>query len=145
MCSPAFTVAQHMMWVARMVKREDRIHALLHDAHEAYLSDIPKPLKESFPSLLEAADKIDVCIYQNLGIEMPDAAAKQRVHEADEYSAWIESRTLFSGIEQWNPGKRPPDDLEAAHDMFKELSRHEIYNPFIIREEFMNSMAYALL
>lgn len=43
-----YSVAEHSIWVAELVKRYAphlELHALLHDASEAYLCDFPRPLK----------------------------------------------------------------------------------------------------
>lgn len=146
MCRRAFNVAEHSIWVARMsLNKEDKIHSLLHDAHEAYLSDIPKPLKENFPLLLEAANKIDDCIYESLKLKKPDPEAKKRIHLADEYSAWVEGRTLFvrDPDDPWSPGTRPPDDLDEAREMYYAL-QGEPESLYRIRESFLAAVALAL-
>lgn len=42
-----YTVLQHSLLVAHLVPATDRLHALLHDAPEAYLCDVPSPAKEA--------------------------------------------------------------------------------------------------
>jgi len=41
-----YSVAQHSVLMVRLVKDELKLQALLHDASEAYLLDMPKPYKE---------------------------------------------------------------------------------------------------
>lgn len=51
-----YSVAQHSLMVMALVAPEHRLAALLHDAAEAYLGDMVKPLKTLFPefSAIEA-------------------------------------------------------------------------------------------
>lgn len=42
-----YSVAQHCLLVAELVDEPHRLHALLHDAPEAYLCDVPSPAKEA--------------------------------------------------------------------------------------------------
>lgn len=44
-CSPFYSVAQHSVLVAALAPQELKFAALLHDAPEAYLGDVIKPLK----------------------------------------------------------------------------------------------------
>jgi len=40
-----YSVAQHSMMCAKMAKKEDKLDALMHDASEAYVLDMPRPIK----------------------------------------------------------------------------------------------------
>jgi 5'-deoxynucleotidase YfbR-like HD superfamily hydrolase len=48
------SVAQHCCWVMKELPDELKLFGLLHDASEAYLLDIPSPLKERLPGYKEA-------------------------------------------------------------------------------------------
>jgi len=50
-CSAFYSIAQHSCLVADAAgaDRETALHALLHDASEAYLGDLPHPLKHRSP------------------------------------------------------------------------------------------------
>ena len=48
-----YSVAQHSLIVAALVPEELRFAALLHDAAEAYLGDMVKPLKVLLPGFSE--------------------------------------------------------------------------------------------
>ena len=53
-----FSVAQHCLLVASMVPPEVRLEALLHDATEAYLPDMVRPLKQYMPEFQKAEDDL---------------------------------------------------------------------------------------
>lgn len=80
----SLSVAQHCVEGARAIERETRRRDaaaafLLHDAHEAFIGDIPTPVQralEAHSSEVRAAfralkDRIDAAIYGAAGIEWP--------------------------------------------------------------------------
>lgn len=46
-----YSVAQHSLLVAAMVPEKHRLAALIHDAPEAYLCDVPSPAKEAMRAI----------------------------------------------------------------------------------------------
>jgi hypothetical protein len=53
-----FSVAQHAHIMSHLVSKENAMEALMHDATEAYLGDIPTPIKRLFPEYLDIEDKL---------------------------------------------------------------------------------------
>lgn len=72
-CLRFYSVAEHSVLMARAVSPENRAWALLHDATEAYLVDVPRPLKPFLVGYREAEDKIAraVCERFGLPLDMP--------------------------------------------------------------------------
>lgn len=66
-----YSVAEHSARVCENVKPEFKLAALLHDASEAYLLDIPKPFKNMLPDYMALEDKLMRVIAEKFGFEYP--------------------------------------------------------------------------
>ena len=66
-----YSVAEHSIWVAEKVSKTHALQALLHDASEAYLIDLPKPIKDEIPQYLEIEDKLMKIIGKKFGFDYP--------------------------------------------------------------------------
>lgn len=105
-CRRFYSVAQHSCLVADLVREQGGdaaagLWALLHDAPEAYLSDLPHPLKHfsEFGRLYrEAEDKLQQSITECFGLP-PDPPAALR--EADRALLAAERRALMADTWEW--------------------------------------------
>lgn len=79
-----YSVAQHCVIAAERAAREDRLYALMHDAHEAYTGDAAKPMKAFLPQLKRLENRIQSWIYYELGIPKPDELTARRVKRIDD-------------------------------------------------------------
>lgn len=73
-CTRFYSVAEHSVIVSRYVAPENALWGLLHDASEAYLADVPRPVKPYLPGYteLEAAVQGAVCARFGLPFEEPE-------------------------------------------------------------------------
>lgn len=103
-CRRFYSVAEHSVLLARVAAPEHRLWALLHDAAEAYLVDLPRPVKRQVVgyATAEAAVMLAICARFGLPPEMPAA-----VHEADGRILHDESvQNMAAPPRPWNlPGQ----------------------------------------
>lgn len=76
-----YSVAQHSILCAEYVKPEHKLAALMHDASEAYLLDIPRPIKLKLVGYAEIEHNLMLCLSEVFGFEYP---LHQDVKIADE-------------------------------------------------------------
>lgn len=66
-----YSVAEHSLCCSSLVNKEHKLAALLHDASEAYLLDVPKPIKNKLTNYKEIEDKLMYLISEKFGFEYP--------------------------------------------------------------------------
>jgi len=91
-CRWFYSVAQHATLASQIVPAEHALEALLHDAAEAYIKDIPRPLKLLLPDYREIERRVDTVI--RLAFGLPDRMS-DRVKEADTIMLATERRDLM--------------------------------------------------
>lgn len=94
-----YSVAQHSLLVCSLVPTDLRLAALLHDAAEAYLGDMVKPLKVLLPEFAAIEDKVSAIIAAAFCIDFSDYGPIKR---ADLVALATEKRDLMPhSVERW--------------------------------------------
>ncbi len=98
-CWPFYSVAEHSIMVSRIVRPELALHALLHDAAEAFILDMPKSLKEMLPDYRVVEKRIEAAMFPALGlpVEMPI-----EIKRADRIMLATEQRQLIKNHDDWS-------------------------------------------
>lgn len=88
-----YSVAQHSINCAHLVGNPKlKLEALLHDASEAYLLDIPRPIKSKLENYKDIENNLMLLIAEKFEFAWPLSKA---VKEADETMLWLEWENLM--------------------------------------------------
>jgi hypothetical protein len=124
-----YSVAQHSTLCSRIVPASDAKWGLMHDASEAYLADVARPVKPYLDNYRELEDRLMQVIAQRFGLPWP---MPQSVHRADDILVCTERRDLLHPGHDWGkwtkdvpllPSRIMPLDGPAAEREF--LERYE--------------------
>lgn len=110
-CARFYSVAEHSVHVSRLVPPQHQLAGLLHDATEAYLHDLTRPLKQLIPAYraLEDTAWFVIAAKFNLDFDLP-----QCVKDADATMVFVERRALFPNrveADDWGHGLEEPSVL----------------------------------
>lgn len=91
-CGPFYSVAQHSVFVSDLLAPELALDGLLHDASEAYLLDLPKPIKQHLPGYEAAEARLLAVIAHRFDFNYPLVDA---VKAADRIALVLERASLL--------------------------------------------------
>lgn len=129
-CKKFYSVAEHSVYVSYYVRGEYALNALLHDAAEAYISDLTRPVKHQIKEYRDIETNLDSCISVAFGLwaglgydEIKEIDNKilmdERIQLFDTFIPWSnEYKPIGVNIECWTPAQA--EDLFLKR--FKELT-----------------------
>lgn len=134
-----FSVGQHSINCAREAFHRGYSHrvqlaCLLHDASEAYLSDITRPVKRQLKEYMEIEEVVQGTVWEAHFQEPLNGEEREQVQEIDEVMLYHE---LFHLLEEQLEVEEPPLfgelDLDTRH--FEEVEEHFLQLYKVLREE----------
>lgn len=126
--SAFYSVAQHSLIVAALVPDELRFAALLHDAAEAYLGDMVKPLKVLLPAFSAIEDDVARIIGERFGVDLNHHPL---IKQADLIALATEKRDLMPySVEQWTYLEHVTPSPEIILPMAPEMAKMRFLESF---------------
>lgn len=126
-CKHFYSVAEHCVLMAHAAPAEHALAALMHDASEAYLSDVIRPIKAHLVNYKAVEAALERAIAQRFSLVWPMPAAVKALDEAiiaDEkmqamlpapvaWSQWAPVPPLHVNLQFWTPQKAEFEFLAA--------------------------------
>lgn len=107
-----YSVAEHSVYVSRLVPSELAWDALMHDAAEAFICDMPKPLKELLPDYKAVERRVEAAIAARYGLIDP---MPREIKIADIQMLRAEQVQIMRNNEDWHWTFNVPEpDVQIA-------------------------------
>lgn len=135
-----YSVAEHCFYGSYIVPQAAALAFLLHDAQEAYISDVIRPIKRHDTFFNELEERVETAVHKKFGLDNLDSQIWDNVKAADNYMGYIEAQELLvygysdagRPVPKYTPrvqldtsvfGRRSP---ETVHKWFMQRY-HELY------------------
>jgi len=135
-CNQFMSVAEHSILVSNFCSNENKLYGLLHDAGEAYLPDVARPLKPFISGFKEIENNLLGVILNKFGLksELPE-----EVKLIDGKMCLTEAKQLGFDVDldEWEV------DIFTGKDVYEEVELMN-YNWVVVKYLFRNELLFYL-
>lgn len=118
-----YSVAQHSVYCSHGIPDDQALSGLMHDASEAYLMDIPRPIKNRLSNYKEIEHGVMVVLAEVFGFQYP---LPREVKDRDEHMLEVEwqSRMIADRkMEIWEWGESKRSFMDRYAYLTKEVEK----------------------
>lgn len=128
-CKQHYSVAQHSVHLSDLLPAQYRYAGLMHDAAEAFIGDVSRPLKDLLPEYRAIEERVEKAVFAHFGVVHP---IPDIVKEFDIVMLETEQRQLMRNRDDWDytRGRQcaniviPNISNEQARELFLDRYRH---------------------
>lgn len=124
-CHTFYSVAEHSVHCSRLVPPEDAFAALMHDASEAMMGDVSRPLKSLLPEYKRIEKRVEAAILGHFGL--PESLPPS-VKKADMQMLAVEQKQCMSNSDKW-----PGIEIDGPEPVIQFLHPERAYAAFMAR------------
>ena len=130
-CVKFYSVAEHSCHVSDACEDIDKLWGLLHDAAEAYVTDVPRPIKPFLTNYKEIENRNMNAIvhkFNLLPFKIPESVKKidtailadeqKQVMNPSEHAWYLPESPLDVRIEFWEPERAEIEFLNRFHELY---------------------------
>jgi hypothetical protein len=129
-CLKFYSVAEHSVHVSYEIEPRLALLGLMHDAAEAYLGDVPSPLKGELRDFKCIEERLIVAIGERFGFPLPDDGSDDtRELKRADLQLLIDEKAVIMAPE--------PEPWRPNAPSVKDPSRIECWSPEIAKTRFM--------
>ena len=132
-CHTFYSVAEHSILCSQRVPAEHAFAALMHDAAEAVMGDVSRPLKSLLPDYKKIERRVERAVLSKFGLS---ADCNDFVKKADMEMLAFEQQIVMRNADEW-----PGIATAGEPPTIKFLTPPEAYAAFLIRFHELAGMA----
>jgi hypothetical protein len=106
-----YSVGQHSLLMSRVVPACFALEALMHDAAEAYMGDVPRPIKLGLQDYNAVMALVETAVAERFGLKYP---WPDEIHEADMRMVLTEAAAFKRDTTGWGLDYAPYNDVVVA-------------------------------
>jgi len=140
-CKIFYSVAEHSILVSKEIKARGhnyklQLYGLLHDAAEAYICDLPRPIKRQIGIYNDIESRVQAVILNHLGLPPMTREEIEIVKEVDDLILGHEANHIMENTDGWGDryinspthiflsfGMRPQDSKSLFLALFKHYTK----------------------
>lgn len=137
-----YSVGQHSLNCLQLARfmgydTETQLHILLHDSSEAFLSDIPRPIKQHLNDYRELENKVQNVILRKYGLSDPTEEQHLKIKLVDNELLYWEGKFLTHDVENWTSKYKSKINYTPDIEIFMYRNPVEVEMEFLYELEIL--------
>jgi hypothetical protein len=123
-----YSIAEHSLWVAKKLQKDGMspivVYAgLMHDSSEAYLVDIPKPIKLELPDYNRLEDSLTIRLAKKFQFEYPFPVVIKKIDKKALKYEWNKYIVADNPVQSMSQAEAKKEFLKMYYDLTRTLRR----------------------